>query len=628
MLGIGIHVSKSQELQSIADALFRVTNQEYDAQTMEFLQEALHNKIDINTIEISELSQFGFLTEFEQKSIIAFVEQNKPLKTIYELQLVLGLPIEKAQLLSHFCVVPSHQRYESIDELLKQGTHTLSSAFQFPIGNELNDSTNTFEGSMLKHSWRYRFQSDNMLLWGLTCKKDVGEVVSKTNPNMYDYTSAYVQYKPQGIVSNFILGDYELQIAQGLMQWQGGYFGKQIRTQHMSNHYTLKKHSSGNEIDFYRGAAATMSYKSLHITPFVSCKNIDGKFNDDSSQLQLYTTGYHRTAQEIEYAKSIQHGTQGIHIQYTIASHTLSAAYMRHIYTRAAFQSAQQFTTVAYSFSKKHTSLFTELATNYKALAYCVGLQSTIARDITALSMFRYYQPQYTNDFAQSISEQSSIGNEQGVFTVLTCPLSTHVTLHCIHDYYYMPQPRYFVAAPTRGNELCLRLQYSNWNGVRMYYAWSNGYKTQNSTNELQHKEIFTEISQFHKLFASLPVDDRFVFKTCIAYTKNTTNKGVLIYQDIVYKPNKTWNMCMRYAQFSAPYNTRIFAWEDNTEYNLQSHQYYNQGSHWYALGEWNLAKCIRIECKLSHTAFSKIFTQTETPTQLLLGSASIRVRL
>lgn len=629
MLGIGIHIGKSQELQSIADALFRATNQEYDAHTLELLQEIMQTPLNINTIQLEELSQLGFLTEFEQKSIVAFVTQNKPLKTIYELQFVLGLPIEKAQLLSYFCMVHVEHKTVSLDELIAQGTHTASSIFQIPVGAEMRDTNAIYAGNLMKHSWRYRFSSNNTLFWGITCKKDIGEAISKSQTNWYDYTSIYVQFKPNGLISNIVLGDYELQIAQGLMQWQGGYFGKQMRTQHLSNHYILKKHSSGNEIDFYRGAAATLQCKSWYITPFGSRRYIDGKLNNDTTGLQLYTTGYHRTQQELQYAKAILHTTQGVHVQFGAARHVVSAAYMQHTFSLSAFRTEQYYANVAYSFARNHTTFFSEIATNFNALAYCVGIQTTIARDIAATSMFRQYEPEYSNDFAQSISEQSSIGNEQGLFSIITCPLSAHVTLHCIHDYYYMPQPRYFVAAPTRGNELCLKLQYSNWDGIRMYYAWSNGYKTQQISGDIQHREVYTEISQFHKLFVSIPVTGGFVFKTCIAHTKTIESKGVLVYQDIVYKPNQIWNIRMRFAQFSAPYTARIFAWEDNTEYNMQSHQYYNQGSHWYAMGEWNLAKYIRIECKLSHTALSKIYTQSEsTQPSSLIANASIRVRL
>lgn len=624
MLGTSIHVCFSQELQTIAEAVFSLSQQEYSPEQLEFLQEKRINPIDINSLQEQELSQFCFLTPFEQKSVWEYIRVNKPLKTIYELQLVLGLPLEKAQLLSQFFEVSPVPTQPSLHQLIQGGEHTLHTSFQTPISTNGALVQNQYEGSLLKHAWRYRYDANNALFWGITYKKDIGEELSFAHENVYDYTSAYIQYKPNSIVSNIVVGDYELQVAQGLMQWQGGYFGKQIRSQHMEQHSTLKKHSSGNEIDFYRGVAAQVDIKQWCFTPFVSHKYIDGKIHEDSSSFMFYTTGYHRTKTEIQYARNILHSSKGLLVQYQWRGSTLSSGYIHHDFLCATFETTQDFMNIAYSYRRKHTNFFAESSYDFNASAHSVGIQTAIARDISLASVVRYYQLDYSNMFSQAISEQSAIQNEQGIFTHIVFPIATHISLQCVHDYYYMPAPRYFVPSPTRGNELYVKLQYSNWDGIRMYYAWSNAYKTQQSSTDTIHNEIYTHITQFHKFYIAIPFQDIFVLKTTIALSAASINRGTLFCQDIVCKPIKNCNVRVRYAHFSAPYSARIYAWEDNVEYSITSRQYFNKGSQWYTMIEWQMNNEFRIEFKASHTAITKQYTQSETsqPSSFLCNAA------
>ncbi len=624
-LCIGVYTCFSQDLQTIATDVYSFSAIDYSAQQIEFLHDKMCNPIDINSIQESDLSQFCFLTPFEQKSIYEFVIANKPLSSIYELHFVLGLSVEKAELLSHFMIVKPQSCNHTLEELIHNGTHSIIGISQFPIHIIDSSSTNNnYLGNASKQAWRYRYASNGSLNWGVTLKKDSGELVSFKQPNIYDYASAYIQYKPNGIIRNITIGDYELQIAQGLLQWQGGYFGKHIRSQHSKTHCTLSKHSSGNETDLYRGIAFQLSHNSFMLTPFFSNTYTDGTLNSDSSNFILYNTGYHRTMREIELSNTIHHTVQGCHIQYSNFHNTYSTAIVQHSLTYANTIISKIFVNAAYSYTLKQSQIFTESAFDGKSTAHTIGIQTSVNHDITLLSSARYYQPNYYNIYSQSLSEQSQIHNEQGIFTSVICPISKFITFQCVHDYYYIPNCRYFVNAPTRGNELYVKLQYKNWEGVTLFYAWSNGYKTAQNTTE-RYNEIYTHITQFQKLYFVIPINSVLLSKTTIAQSLAENQRGTLVCQDLQYKPTKTCTIRIRYAHYSAPYNARIYAWEDNVEYSNTSHQYFNKGSHWYSLIEWQIHRMFRIEFKLSHTAIHKQLTVSETTPATLLCNIAVR---
>ena len=59
------------------------------------LEELFNNKLNINDLSDDDFSVFFFLTDFEQASLAYYVAHNRPLLSMYELQFVLGLPLQK-----------------------------------------------------------------------------------------------------------------------------------------------------------------------------------------------------------------------------------------------------------------------------------------------------------------------------------------------------------------------------------------------------------------------------------------------------------------------------------------------------------------------------------------------------
>jgi hypothetical protein len=72
-----------------------------------------------------------------------------------------------------------------------------------------------YADSPVKSLLRYKYANPKNLSIGFTIEKDEGE------NNWTDFTSFHVQIQNKGILKNLIVGDYQLQMGQGLATGEG-----------------------------------------------------------------------------------------------------------------------------------------------------------------------------------------------------------------------------------------------------------------------------------------------------------------------------------------------------------------------------------------------------------------------
>src|SRR5690606_917894 len=121
-----------------------------------------------------------------------------------------------------------------------------------------------------------------------------------------------------GKLQNMVVGDYMLQIGQGLSLWNGFSFGKGSLVQNVARQgIGLSSYTSSNESQYLRGIAATLAFKKVELLPFVSYKKIDGVLSSDSlSFSSIGISGYHRTVSENKNHCSVSQLVYGINLKY------------------------------------------------------------------------------------------------------------------------------------------------------------------------------------------------------------------------------------------------------------------------------------------------------------------------
>ncbi|MCQ2959069.1 MAG: hypothetical protein MJ198_02650 [Bacteroidales bacterium] len=566
-----------------------------------FLEDLYHSKLNLNELTEEDCSTFIFLSDFEKQSLLYYVEHNKPLFSVYELQFVLGLPKEKAFLLSQFCVVKPIEEKLSLSELIKKGKHIFAcnTSFVNVSGKEYSSYYN-YAGGAQKEVVRYRFQSENSLYWGITLKKDKGENLSLKNG--FDSQSFYVQLKKHGLISNIVLGDYKVSIAQGLTLSQGGSFGNSLEQSGVVQNAVLSKYSSTSEYAFSRGFGATINCNRLKVTPFISYRRLDGKIKDDTNfPFTINKTGYHRTIAEIENKKQISYSMIGCHTMYEWNRLRIGISALQHSFSKDSVSAKIRNASVFYNYFHRHLRLYGEYALDGNLnFATIHGMQYALSDEVQLSQSLRNYSSRYESFMSSAQGKQSTAGNELGWTINVRITTGSRTTLYISNDLFSMPTERTLMKYPTKGNTLRVKYWYKTFTGLSAYYQCS--YVNQTEKNE-DGFELSGKYS--HKIYVSYPIRKDLQLKTSLLYVFKSEEGGLMLYSDVVWKPLKTLSFSCRFAQFNAAYENRLYAWEDDVMYMFSNAQYYYSGTYWYFLTKYKIGNHFIAQLKLSQTQYS-----------------------
>jgi len=600
----------AQDWDELLYAVVGEASDEVSEEEIAVLEELFSHKCNLNELSESDCQQFFFLTEFEKLSLLYYVEHNKPLLSVYELQNVLGLPLEKAQLLAQFCVAEPVKPRKTISELLEDGTHlfavqsTVNAVSSADYKNE-----NGYRGGANKEIVRYRFQSHNELYAGFTLKKDMGERL--TFRDGFDSQSCYIQKKGNGTLSNLVLGDYVLNIGQGLVAAQGGFGGSSIEQAGGKQTYVLAKHSSSSEFAYFRGVGATINLKQIQITPFFSYRKLDGKCSEKNDfPFTIQKTGYHRTESECAAKQTIAYSAFGTHIQFEMRRLRLGFAVLQQQFGKDSLAYVMRNATVTYNYCKRKLRMYGECATDKQfRLATIHGLQYSFADGVLFSTNVRLYKNDYQSFNASAEGRQSAVENEIGWRSNVKLPLNQNYTLILDNDLFAMPNERTTIRIPSKGDVVRIKLSYVRRQLFKAYYQYSLVTQTQKSESGF---EICKNLKQSGMV--SFFPDKMVQLKIAAQLSSQNGESGFLVYEDVLYKPVKhPFSVSARFAQFDASYENRLYAWEDDVQYAFSSSQYFYAGTYWYVLLKWKPTTHINLQTKLIQTNYSDKYELPET---------------
>ncbi|WP_332368853.1 hypothetical protein [Spirosoma telluris] len=158
-------------------------------------------------------------------------------------------------------------------------------------------------------------------------EKDPGEQINwEPSARHYgmDYVSFHAQVQNRGRWRTILLGDYQLQVGQGLVLSAGFVLGKSAETVQTVRRPTLgaRPYTSLTEYGYFRGGTATYALsRSLDLTLLAARNRRDAHTSADSSEsgmmaTSLQTSGLHRTQSEIDDQGSLLETNLGAHLLY------------------------------------------------------------------------------------------------------------------------------------------------------------------------------------------------------------------------------------------------------------------------------------------------------------------------
>jgi len=147
----------------------------------------------------------------------------------------------------------------------------------------LQNSNSYYYGNADHYYSRLRYSYRTNISLGVTAEKDPGEEFFKgAQSNGFDFYSAHAFFKGGKYLKAVALGDYQIQIGQGLNLWSGYAFGKTADVTNIKKSANpLRPYTSVDETRFMRGAAVDLGFGDFSLTSFASIKKVDASLMSD-----------------------------------------------------------------------------------------------------------------------------------------------------------------------------------------------------------------------------------------------------------------------------------------------------------------------------------------------------------
>jgi len=404
---------------------------ENDEQTQQ-RESYTRRKLNLNTADVAALESLGLLHALQIEQFLLYRRTLGPLISIYELQAVPGfnLPLIRT-MLPYVQAGNGLEPYYTWKDYVQRGKHALLLRYTHPF--QIREKYN---GSPDKMLLRYRYQFSRYASWGIVMEKDAGEeLFAGKQKNGFDHYGLHLFFRNIGRIKALALGNYTVNMGQGLIQWHGLAFGKSSAVMHTKREGdVLRPYASAGEFFFYRGAGFTYQAGAYTFTAFISNRKLDARVGEvPDSAGTVVSTGYHRTDAESAIKGNITQSSAGTvlkwsakkgHIAWNIIAHQFSKPLSKgdkayQLY--AATGSRWLNTSIDHAFNWRNLHFFGEAAINKQGkTAILQGAMITLAHNVDMGILYRKESPAYETLYGNTFGENAIPGNESGLYTAVS----------------------------------------------------------------------------------------------------------------------------------------------------------------------------------------------------------------
>ena len=595
-----------------------------------FLQEMqyfIKHPLDINTADAAVLKELTILTPLQIENILQYKNLLGNFISIYELQAVPTLDIATLQQLRLYVTVSSvHQGVYSIKKQFRGGTKTIllrsGQTVEQAKGYRLNTGAvnNFYPGSPQKIFMRYKYQYKNSLQYGVLAEKDAGEqFFTGAQKQGFDFYSAHFFVKNTGSIKALALGDFSVNLGQGLTQWQSLAFKKTADVIAIKIQLAvLRPYNAAGEINFNRGAGITLQQHHFTITGFLSFKKIDANFvatemNEAGYVSALQSSGLHRTRSEVADKGIQRQFSFGGNISFDKNNLHLGVNGVKHQFKYPIDKGADPYNTFAisgknwgnysvdYSFTFKNAHFFGEaaMANHLRATAFIQGVMVSVDPKIDLSFLYRNINPRYQTLYGNAFTENSLPTNEKGWYTGINIRPNDIWRISAYADFYSFPWLKYGVNAPSVGVDYLLQLTYMPNKRVMGYARFNTATKSKNdNSGNLPLMEVTPQLKRNLRTQLNCTLNSAITLRNrmeLVWFDKNkiAAEKGFLFYSELLYASlQKNYGGTVRFQYFATGgYNSRIYAYENDVLYSYAIPVFYDNGCRYYLNINYNITK-------------------------------------
>ncbi len=412
---------QEQHLESFSEMNDSEPEDEFYTQQLAYY---INHPLNING-PLPELNDFPLLEPLLVENLQSYRKLLGDFISVYELQSVPGFSVDVIKILLPYITI-SDQRIviTALKSRFRGGEKSMlarpSVVPEKSKGFNSPNAASRFQGGRIRLIARYKYQYKNLLQYGVVADQDAGEkfVFNKGQPG-FDFYSMHVFARRIGMIKSIALGDYTVNLGQGLFQWQSQAYNKSpgvIAIKRQSE--VLRPYHSAGEYNFFRGAGITMEKGAFENTLFVSLRNLSGNLDYDNRDgkiiTSLQTSGLHRTVSEIEDRGVVwmtaaggnlkwknNHGHMGLNI--TNSHYSLPLIRREELYNKYAIRGKDWINYgMDFSFTYRNYHFFGELAFDKKtAMATVAGLMASLSREADLAVLVRSISPRYQSIYGK-----------------------------------------------------------------------------------------------------------------------------------------------------------------------------------------------------------------------------------
>lgn len=628
----------------IEDQLENLTeaNEDNTSEDDTYLQDMnffLKNKINLNYADEGLLQQLQLLTPVQINNLIAYRNLFGNFISIYEIQAIPTWNISMIRrILPYITVDEKIDLFNSFGKRFKNGNHTLlvrgTQILEKQKGYLLDPDSvkNYYPGSPHKLLVRYKYKFGNLLQYGFTAEKDAGEQFFKgAQKQGFDFYSAHLFVRNLGIIKSLAVGDFSVNMGQGLTQWQSLSFARgALSTKRQSD--VLRPYNSAGEIAFHRGAGITLKKNNWEATGFGSFRKVDASFNPaDTMDIEdyissLYNTGYHRTANEIAGKGALSQTAFGGNVNYKAERFHIGANAIHFSFDHPLIKNPVLYNqyalngkkfnnySVDYSFNYKNVHFFGEAAIDKnqnEALVNGLVVSANSRVDLSFLhrKISRAYESLYTSAFTQNTLPV----NESGFYSSINIAPTDKLNFFAYVDIFKFPWLKYRVDAPSYGKEYMVQMTYSPSRQAEFYSRYSTRNKGINYNPEnLTLNPVVGKGKQELRVQFKYALDRTFTFRSRVDLSwfdkrGNNPQNGFLTYFDVIYKPLfKALSGNVRLLYFETDgYDARLYAFENDVLYGYSIPMFNGKGYRYYLNVSYKATKNLQFWCRFAQTIYS-----------------------
>lgn len=576
--------------------------------------------LSINQVTKEEMQRLHLMTDRQIDDLIAFKEKTGLIYSIYEMAAIEGFTTDLVQKLEPFISFeiddPAIKNKKSKNEIMGRSTRTFTNS-------EEGIKNPNYEGSMERQYIRFKHTASDVE-YGITAEKDPGETFFKgSNKQGFDYMGAYGNFRIGTGGLRLFVGNYRVSFGQGLVANQGFSMGKSTEpTQVFRFGQGIRSSASTDGNQFFRGIASQMKLGPITLMPFVSYRQLDARIDTLEGNPYfgaIQTSGYHRTKSEIASKNALEQLVGGGYAVFAYQRWTIgfTAVFTRfnalmnrsdEPSNRFLWEGRENFVAAMdWKGSVKNVFYFGEAAISpNKGKALLAGILFKPVSNAEVSAVYRTINKTYFSFFSGAFTESSRANDEQGLYIGFKWFPAPRWTLRSYADFFAYRWIKYTTAAPSNGTEFGTQLSFRASSRTEFdlrIFQEEKKVKVIIGNYKYNEPQIINRV----RINFSQKINEYIGLKSRIEwslYSKLTDEKGMLVYQDVHYKPlGKRFSINGRLAYFKTDgYDSKLYAYENDLLYSFSVPALYGKGIRTYLNVRQSLSEQWSLWLKLAAT--------------------------